>query len=120
MQIRFEPVGQPVDPEELQNRFNAGWMILGQAVINPGKQQIATLDNPEADQPIPCNIWGMPEPTITAHDLLQLLLGMYDATSRSTVDQIAAAIFGQTITEMKKEQQEQQVPQGAPGLSVGE
>jgi len=109
VQIRFEPIGQPIAPDEIQGRLNAGWMIAGQVVVKPDKANIATLDQPEANQPIPCNLWVLPEPTIQANDLLQLLVSEYNVAPRAAqqvLDEIASAVYGQTIKDMLAQQEQ--------------
>ena len=71
--IHFTPVMQPLDPNEVVDRIQHGWVLGGQVLLAQGSG-IATPGNPNGGQGVPVNVWVLPEPTVPLGQVVGTIL----------------------------------------------
>ena len=104
-QVQLIPIQQPMKPEEIAARLQAGWHVEGQLLVL--QSSIATPDNPGGAQAIPVNVWILPEPMIPLGEFLNAIISASDELSDSPalegVDIISKKLMGKTVQEIKDE-----------------
>lgn len=97
--IHCIPANQPVTTEEIAQRLSAGWVFVGQMMV----QGSGVIDPSKPMTPagaIPAGVWLLPEPMVPAGALVQLFASMYEQLDKRTLNEIARQLFGCTVPEL--------------------
>ena len=113
MKIHLIPVTDGITQDELAGRIQAGWVHLGQMLINGSGVLDPTKPMTQAGQ-VPAEVWVLPEPMVPAGVIVNLLVSMSkQGLDLSALDALAQALLGQGIralvemvAKMQKEQKD--------------